>query len=953
MQKNKIVIKNAHENNLKNVSLTIPKNKIVVFSGVSGSGKSSLAFKTIYNEGHRRYVESLSTYTRQFLGNIEKAKVDSIEGLSPAISIDQKTSVHNPRSSVGTTTEIYDYLRLLFAKVGIPNCINNHGPIQGVSVTEIVNFVFEKFNSNSKIDIFAPLVIAKKGSFKSLLANLRKNGYSECFIDEKFYDLLENKNINLEKSLKHSIKIKINSMFIKKNDSEFYDELFEDIEQSVKLSGGVVEIVQKNKKLLFSRNQACVVCGYSLSKIEPRLFSFNSPIGACKRCSGIGYSLEPNLDEIFNYDLSILNGGIKENVDGMKADNRGFEWQKLIALCNFYKIPTNQKIKNLSKEQIDIILNGSSEPIKFILNLKGNTFRFYNYISGIGASIKRRYEKAKNPARKKKYKEFLIDQKCSLCNGNRLDKKALYVLIENQNIIDITNKDLKNCLYFFEHLKLNSTKAKIANLVIKEIITRLKFLINVGLKYLTLSRRTSSLSGGELQRIRLATQMGSKLSGVIYILDEPSIGLHQKDNAKLIKILKQLRDLQNSVIVVEHDEETMLSADWIVDIGLNAGEYGGEIIFNGPLKDILKNKKSLTAQYLTKAKKIAIPKQRRKKSSKNLTLINAHENNLANLNVKIPLNMFVCVCGVSGSGKSTLINQTLYRYLRKYLHLESIGSVGKIDTIKGIENIDKVINVSQDPIGRTPRSNPATYTSVFDNIRDLFESAPLSKIRGYKKGRFSFNVSIQNGGGRCEKCQGAGVLKIEMHFLPNVYVTCDQCKGKRFNEETLQVKFKNYSIFDVLNSSVKQALEIFKNQKKIYQKLKIIDEVGLGYIKLGQSAIELSGGEAQRIKLATFLQKKPTGKTLFLLDEPTTGLHANDIKKLLKILHRIVDNGDSVLVIEHNLDVIKTADYLIDLGPEGGNEGGKIVAQGTPEEIIKVKNSYTGLYLKKFLDEDI
>jgi len=947
MEKNKIIIKNARENNLKNISLVIPKNKIIIFTGVSGSGKSSLAFKTIYSEGHRRYVESLSTYTRQFLGNIEKAKVDSIEGLSPAISIDQKTSVHSPRSTVGTTTEIYDYLRLLFAKVGVAHCIYNHGKIQSVSISEMIQFIFKKFANNSQISIFSPLVKKQKGSFKQLLASLKANNYRDCYIDGKYYDLFKkNQTIELEKAYKHTIKIKINTHIIEKNDQEFYSELFEDLEQACKLSKGIVEIEQNKKIFLFSQNQACVVCGYSLSKIEPRLFSFNSPIGACETCLGIGYSLEINFEQIFDFNLSINEGGIKRTVYGMKHE--GFEWQKLVALCNFYDIPLDVKIKDLTKEQVQRILDGSNQPIKFNLHLKGNEYKFHNYITGIGEATKRKFRMAKSNTLKKYYKKFLRYQKCHQCQGKRLSKKALFVFINNYNIIDLTNLSLNKCLEFFQNLKLSELKVKISQLVIKEITARLKFLLNVGLKYLTLSRSTSSLSGGELQRIRLATQMGSKLSGVLYILDEPSIGLHQKDNAKLISMLKQLRDLQNTIIVVEHDEETILSGDWIVDLGLHAGKHGGEIIFNGLVKDIFKNKISLTAQYLNKTKQIAIPETRSKGNNKFLTIVNARENNLKNLNLKIPLHQFVCVCGVSGSGKSTLINQILYRYLKKYLHSEVEAEIGKVDTIKGLENIDKVINVSQDPIGKTPRSNPATYTSVFNDIRDLFETTTLAKIKGYKKGRFSFNVK----GGRCEKCQGGGVLKIEMHFLPNVYVVCDQCHGKRFNEETLQVKFKNHNIYDVLDLTINQALVLFQNQVKIFHKLKIIHDVGLGYIKLGQPATELSGGEAQRIKLATFLQKKATGKTLFLLDEPTTGLHINDIKKLLKILHRIVNNGDSVLVIEHNLEVIKTADHVIDLGPEGGDEGGYIVAQGTPEDVSLVKQSYTGQYLKKIFDED-
>lgn len=939
MNKDFIIIKGARENNLKNVDLTIPRDKLVIMTGVSGSGKTSLAFDTIYAEGQRRYVESLSAYARQFLGNSEKPDVDSIEGLSPAISIDQKTTSNNPRSTVGTVTEIYDYLRLLYARIGVPYCPEHHEPISSQTVKQMVDRIME-VPEKTKLTILSPVVKNQKGTHKDLLEHLRHEGYLRARIDGEM-SLLEDVE-SLDKNKKHTIDV-VADRIVKGSDRS---RLSDSLEAALKLSDGVAIVAYGSEEILFSSNYACKYCGFSVPKLEPKLFSFNAPFGACETCKGLGVTQKVDVDYLIpDKSLSIHQGGIIYYKNILKKDN--IEWQKFKALCTYYNIDLDKPLSKMTKKEMDLMLYGSHDIIPYdIYSKSGNIFKKKEIIEGVITLIERRYMETTSTMAREWYANFLAEAPCPTCGGTRLNKQALSVRVGNKNIHEWTIMSVKQAIIFMSELKLSSQQEEIARLIIKELQDRLSFLANVGLKYLTLDRLAGTLSGGEAQRIRLATQIGSHLSGVLYVLDEPSIGLHQRDNDRLIKTLKDMRDLGNSLIVVEHDEDTMRESDYIVDIGPGAGAHGGEVMAQGTPEEVMKNPNSLTGKYLSGALKIEIPKERREIHNKKrqIEIIGASENNLKNVNVNIPLGALSVVTGVSGSGKSSLINEILCKGLQHELGRARIKP-GKFKKIKGMENIDKVIDISQDPIGRTPRSNPVTYTGVFDDIRDLFTQVPEAKMRGYEKGRFSFNVK----GGRCEACQGDGILRISMHFLPDVYVPCEECGGKRYNEETLQVTYKGKNIYDVLEMSIEEAIDFFANVSKIKHKLQTLKDVGLGYIKLGQSAITLSGGEAQRVKLASELQRKATGKTLFILDEPTTGLHTHDVKKLLEVLQRIVHNGDSVVVIEHNLDVIKSADYIIDIGPEGGDEGGSIVATGTPEEIAAVKESYTGQYLKKVL----
>ena len=932
----KIIIKGARENNLKNIDLEIPKNKLVVMTGVSGSGKSSLAFDTIYAEGQRRYVESLSAYARQFLGGTEKPDVDSIEGLSPSISIDQKTTSKNPRSTVGTVTEIYDYLRLLFARIGVPYCPKHKIPIKSQTVDEIVDKVLS-YEEGTRIEIMAPVVRAEKGTHKDVLDNLRKNGYSRVRVNGTVYELGD--DIKLEKNKKDVIEVIVDRMTIKSSNRA---RLTEAVEQCIKLADGRVLLnIIGDKEIMFSENYACPICDFSLPELEPAMFSFNNPFGACDDCKGLGFKQMINLNLLIpDRTKSILQGAIK----GLSLDSNIMMTQ-LETCAKYYGIDLNAPIEKLSKEQLDIILYGSNEPLEFnYVSKNGNTRNTTSYYEGIVTNLERRYLETNSAWIRDWLEMYMMDTECPTCHGARLKDNILAVKVGGKNIYEICLMSIKNLIPFFENLKLTNEEKKIAELLLKEILNRLTFLKNVGLEYLTLARTASTLSGGELQRIRLATQIGSRLTGVLYVLDEPSIGLHQRDNDKLIKSLLDMRDLGNTLLVVEHDEDTMRAADYLIDIGPGAGENGGYVVAAGTPEEVMANENSLTGKYLTGKLKIEVPLKRRKGNGKYLEIKGASEHNLKNINVKIPLGKFVCITGVSGSGKSSLVDEIIYKVLMKNIYNSKVEP-GKFKSIKGLENIDKVVQISQDPIGRTPRSNPATYIGLFDDIRDLFAEMKESKIRGFDKSRFSFNVKS----GRCEACWGDGVKKIEMHFLPDVYVPCDVCGGKRYNKETLEVKFKGKNIYDVLEMRVDEAFEFFDSVPKIKNKLQMLIDVGLSYIKLGQIAPTLSGGEAGRVKLAKELQKKPTGKSIFILDEPTTGLHTDDIKKLLAILNRIVDNGDTVLVIEHNLDVIKVADYIIDLGPEGGDGGGNIVATGTPEEVSKCASSYTGQYLKKML----
>lgn len=932
-----IVIKGARENNLKNIDLTLPKNKMIVMTGVSGSGKSSLAFDTIYAEGERRYVESLSSYARQFLGGSEKPDVDSIEGLSPAISIDQKTTSKNPRSTVGTVTEIYDYLRLLYARIGVPYCPTHNIPISSQSVEEMTNKILE-YPEGTKLIIMAPVIHGEKGEHKDLLEKLRKDGYVRVRINKESRDLSE--NIELDKNIKDDIDVVIDRLIIKEG---IRSRLFEAIESATKLAKGKVIIdVMGDKELLFSESFACPYCNFSLPELEPRMFSFNAPFGACPECKGLGVNLTIDKDLVIpNKDLSINEGAIVTLSD----DQGGIYYKRLKCVCDHYKIDMDKPFKKLTKKEENIVLYGTTEIIQFNYTTKsGNVYNQKDFYEGIINNLQRRYMETSSTWIREWLERYMIETTCTKCNGSRLRDEVLSVLINGKNIYEVTCLSIKDLYDFMNNLKLTKEQQEIGKLLIEEIKNRLKFLLNVGLEYLTLSRTASTLSGGESQRIRLATQIGSRLTGVLYVLDEPSIGLHQRDNERLIKSLLEMRDLGNTLIVVEHDTDTMLASDYLVDIGPGAGDNGGEVMAAGTPEEVMKNENSITGQYLSGKKCIEIPKTRRKGTGKTIEIIGASENNLKNIDVKIPLGTFTCVTGVSGSGKSSLIMQILSKAVSQNLY-KSKDKPGKYKKIKGLENIDKLVEITQNPIGRTPRSNPATYTGVFDEIRELFTNTKEAKMLGFGKDRFSFNVK----GGRCEACRGDGVKKIEMHFLPDVYIPCEVCHGTRYNSETLNIRYKDKNIADVLNMRVHNALTFFENIPKIKNKLQVLEDVGLGYIKLGQSATTLSGGEAARVKLAKELQKKPTGKTLFIMDEPTTGLHMEDIKRLLAIIQKIVDNNDTVIVIEHNLDFIKSADYIIDIGPEGGDRGGEVIGTGTPEEITLNKKSYTGEFLKKVL----
>ena len=938
MQKDVIYIQGARENNLKNITLTIPRNKLVIMTGLSGSGKTSLAFDTIYAEGQRRYVESLSAYARQFLGNTEKPDVDVIEGLSPSISIDQKTTSHNPRSTVGTVTEIYDYLRLLYARVGIPYCPTHHEPIIAQTVRQMVDRVMKE-KDGERLQILAPIVHSEKGSHKETLEKLRKEGYVRVRVNGE-NRLLEDE-ITLEKNKKHSIDVVVDRI-VKQADST--SRLYDSLESALKLAKGLAVVVSDGEELLFSSNYACPKCGFSIPELQPRLFSFNSPLGACEHCKGLGSIQMVDVDYLIpDKNKSVMQGGIVYYKNIISSEN--IEWQVFETLAKHYKIDLNKPIKELSPKDLQILLIGSPEPIKYSIETRsGNTYSKTDFIEGVQTLIQRRHMETTSPMAREWYQTFMAESPCPVCQGKRLNPMALCVQVGPKNINEWTRMSVKQALIYMSQLQLKPMQTEIAHLVLKEVRERLNFLKDVGLEYLTLDRIAGTLSGGEAQRIRLATQIGSRLTGVLYVLDEPSIGLHQRDNMKLINTLKQMRDLGNTLIVVEHDEETMLESDYIIDIGPGAGKAGGEVVAVGTPQEFIDHPTSITGQYLAGILKNPYPETRRTGSGKVIHIEKASENNLKKISVDFHLGLFNVVTGVSGSGKSTLVNDVLGKSLAQFLGKPKVKP-GAVEKVTGLEEIDKLIEIDQDPIGRTPRSNPVTYTGVFDDIRDLFALSPEAKVRGYDKSRFSFNVK----GGRCELCQGDGVKRISMHFLPDVYVPCEECEGKRYNNETLEVTYKGKNIFDILEMTVDEALLFFTNIHKIQHRLQTLQDVGLGYIKLGQSATTLSGGEAQRVKLASELQRKATGKTVFILDEPTTGLHSFDVGKLLPVLQRIVDNGDTVIVIEHNLDIIKNADYIIDLGPEGGDEGGLLIGTGTPEAISQNPKSVTGEYLKKVL----
>ena len=940
--KDKIIIKGAREHNLKNIDIEIPKNQFVVITGVSGSGKSSLAFDTIYSEGQRRYVESLSAYARQFIGQMQKPDVDSIEGLAPAISIEQKTTNRNPRSIVGTITEVYDYMRLLWAHIGEPHCPVCHKGVKGQTVEEIADNVLKESKDKSKLIVLAPVIKDKKGTHKNLFINLMKKGFVRARVDGQILYLEE--EIELDKNKKHNIEAVIDRLVYKEDDKEFIGRLTQAIESAVDLAEGNVIVNIDEADSYFSENYTCPDHGFSFPEINPRLFSFNAPFGACPECNGLGKKLEVNEDYlIVDENLSLNEGGIY--IPGATTAKNGYTWTIFDAMCKDMKIDTNKPVKNLTKEERDLIFYGSKGK-KFKIKYVGDSFSYdgLKEFEGIVNNIERRYRETSSESMKEEMEnKYMIERVCKTCHGKRLKDEVLSITINDKSIMEICDLSIKDSLGFFNNLTLTKQQEEIAKEILKEIRERLSFMINVGLDYLTLGRETKTLSGGESQRIRLATQIGSGLTGVLYVLDEPSIGLHQRDNDKLLETLNRLKDIGNTLIVVEHDEDTMMASDYLIDMGPSAGRFGGEIVAKGTPQEVIDNPNSITGKYLKGEISVEIPKKRRK-SEKYIELKGAKGNNLKNVNLKLPLGIMTAVTGVSGSGKSTLINQTLFPILFNKLNKGKLYPL-EYKEINGLEHLDKVIDIDQSPIGRTPRSNTATYTKLFDDIRDIFSETKDSKMRGYSKGRFSFNVK----GGRCEACQGAGILKIEMNFLPDVYVTCDVCKGKRYNRETLEVHYKGKTISEVLDMSVEDAYEFFKAIPNLERKLRVLMDVGLDYIKLGQPATTLSGGEAQRIKLATELSKQSRGHTIYILDEPTTGLHFEDIRKLLEVLDRLVEKGNTIVVIEHNLDVIKTADYVIDIGPEGGQGGGQIMVEGTPEQISKSKKSYTGHYLKKIL----
>ncbi|WP_295722348.1 excinuclease ABC subunit UvrA [uncultured Methanobrevibacter sp.] len=945
--KREIIIKGAREHNLQNIDLNIPRDEFIVVTGLSGSGKSSLAFDTIYAEGQRRYVESLSSYARQFLGQMDKPELDYIEGLSPAISIDQKTTRVNPRSTVGTITEIYDYLRLLFARIGIPHCPNCGREISQQTIGQIAETIMEE-GEGLKIQVLSPIIKDRKGEHRQVFDEFREKGFVRARVDGEIRDLEE--NIELKKNFKHTIDIVVDRLKIR-NTVDFKRRLTDSLETASKFSEGLVKVLFTPKEdeeyeKVYSEDFACVDCGLSFEELTPRMFSFNSPHGACPECKGIGSKMEIDPDLVIpNKNLSINEGAIVPWSNSNKKDN--YYNQLLQALGEFYDFSLDTPFKDLSKENQDIILYGSEDRIPFNINRRNRTYMVNRRFEGVIIRLQRLYFETKSNWNRKHISKFMSDRKCSVCDGRRLRPEVLAVTVGGMNIAEVCEMSIKDSYNFFQNLELTDREEYIASEVLKEINQRLSFLVDVGLDYITMARSSGTLSGGEAQRIRLATQIGSGLVGVLYILDEPSIGLHQRDNRKLIQTLEHLCNIGNTLIVVEHDEETILSADYVVDIGPGAGEHGGRIITQGTPQDILSSEESITGRYLSRKEFIPIPEKRRKGNGKFVTIKGARQNNLKDIEVKIPLGLFTCVTGVSGSGKSSLINQILYKGLKGILD-HKYAFAGDHDTIEGAENIDKLIIINQTPIGRTPRSNPATYIGLFTPIRELFAQTPEAKARGYKPGRFSFNVK----GGRCEACSGDGIIQIEMHFLADVYVPCEVCHGKRYNEETLDIRYKGKNIYDVLEMTVEEALEFFENIPKIKNKLQTLYDVGLGYLKLGQPATTLSGGEAQRIKLAKELSKSSTGQTLYILDEPTTGLHFADIKRLLSVLNRLTDKGNSIVVIEHNLDVIKTADYIIDLGPEGGDGGGEVIAQGTPEEVSK-SGTYTGDFLLEILKENI
>ena len=936
-----IVVKGARAHNLKGVDIELPKNKLIVMTGLSGSGKSSLAFDTIYAEGQRRYVESLSAYARQFLGQMDKPDVDTIEGLSPAISIDQKTTSKNPRSTVATVTEIYDYIRLLYARVGKPYCPYHGIEIESQTVQQMVDRILE-LEERTKIQLLAPVISHRKGSHEKLIEDIGKKGYVRLRVDDEIVDV--NEVPQLDKNKNHTIEVVVDRLVVKDG---IETRLADSIETALELAEGNLTVdVINGEELKFSENHACPICGFSIGELEPRMFSFNSPFGACPTCDGLGQKLKVDLDLVIPDKNKTLNEGAIEPWEPTSSD---FYPTLLKRVCEVYKINMDKPYKKLTDRQKNILMNGSGEKeIEFTFTQRnGGTRKRKMVFEGVVPNIDRRYHESPSEYTREMMSKYMTELPCETCHGKRLSKEALSVYVGDYNIGEVVEYSIKNALYYFENLKLSDQDKSIADQILREIISRLSFLNNVGLEYLTLDRSSGTLSGGEAQRIRLATQIGSRLTGVLYVLDEPSIGLHQRDNDRLINTLKEMRDLGNTLIVVEHDDDTMRAADYLVDVGPGAGNHGGEVVSSGTPNKVMKDKKSLTGQYLSGKKRIEVPEYRREITDRKIQIKGAKSNNLKNVNVDFPLSVLTVVTGVSGSGKSSLVNEILYKALAQKINKSKVKP-GNFDEIKGIDQLDKIIDIDQSPIGRTPRSNPATYTGVFDDIRDVFAQTNEAKIRGYQKGRFSFNVK----GGRCEACKGDGIIKIEMHFLPDVYVPCEVCDGKRYNRETLEVTYKGKNIADVLEMTVEEATHFFENIPKIKRKLQTLVDVGLGYITLGQQATTLSGGEAQRVKLASELHKRSTGRSIYILDEPTTGLHVDDISRLLKVLNRIVENGDTVVIIEHNLDVIKTADHIIDLGPEGGEGGGTIIATGTPEEIAQNKGSYTGQYLKPVLERD-